>query len=640
MLALATAAAPPPLVAIVVALALASTVRLAAGTGSWTQLGPYGGDVNALAADPRHPGILYAGTLTSGAFKSVDGGANWSAASRGLPPWYVDALVVDPFQPSTVYAALGNGVARSLDAGASWSPGNLKATTFSLAADPSIPGMLYAGTTVGVFRSLDGGASWQPRNAGMPQYFSVKALAIDPVHPNVLYAGAAAGGILRSTDRGASWAFAGLASRSVNALVIDPRAPAVVYAGTDRGVFRTTDRGLTWTRLTRCATSALVIAGRSRRAVYAAGCGGIARSSDQGATWTIPGKELDGTDVNSIVVDPFEPGTLYAGASTSSGPGSALGGVFKSTDRAATWEASSRGLVDLSIDALAVDPNTPTNLYAVVRGVKKVFKSTNGGIEWSPLDLQPNGQGISALAIDPAEPSTVYAAASPILEKTIDAGASWTALPAPFILLLAVDPRAPATLYGEGAGDFYRSADGGSSWTTVGSVEDAFFYYQLAMDPSSTPSTLYAAGSVGLKPPQAKLVKSTDRGATWTAIEQDLPGTGVWSVGIDPAAPSTLYVGTDSGVYKSTDGGGSWTLLSRGPADWVPALVVPAPCTIYAESMGKGVLVSDDGGASWASVNRGLGSGRGSLLVADPRSPDKLYIGIDGGGLRTLTRRP
>ena len=145
------------LLIILLALLLASPTRLvSAGTNVWTSIGPYGGDINALAIDPLTPATLYAGTDTYGVFKSTDGGGHWNAANTGMPtPTDVSALAIDPSTPATLYAATwGTGVLKSTDGGEHWSefnPGLTNPYVSTLAIDSAVPTNLYAGTNGGVF---------------------------------------------------------------------------------------------------------------------------------------------------------------------------------------------------------------------------------------------------------------------------------------------------------------------------------------------------------------------------------------------------------------------------------------------------------------------------------------------------------
>jgi photosystem II stability/assembly factor-like uncharacterized protein len=143
--------------------------------------------------------------------------------------------------------------------------------------------------------------------------------------------------VFKSTDGGDSWtAVITGATRAVYALAVDPTTPATLYAGTERGVFK---------------------------------------STDEGANWTING--LLGVIVRALVIDPTTPATLYAGTEG--------GGVFQSTDAAASWTAVNAGLTSTYVLALAIDPINPDTLYAGTFFDGGVFQSTgwrsqlNGG---------------------------------------------------------------------------------------------------------------------------------------------------------------------------------------------------------------------------------------------------------------------
>jgi photosystem II stability/assembly factor-like uncharacterized protein len=138
-------------------------------------------------------------------------------------------------------------------------------------------------------------------------------------------------------------------------------------------------------------------------------------------------------DVSVLVVDPRHPATVYAGSNggDSQEPGD---GVFKSTNGGRTWRAMNTGLGrQVSVDALAIDPQMPATLYAAANG--RVFKSTDAGASWrvASAGLVHQGEAVSTVAVDPLTASTLYAgtvsedvrvAAAGIYQST-DAGATW-----------------------------------------------------------------------------------------------------------------------------------------------------------------------------------------------------------------------
>jgi photosystem II stability/assembly factor-like uncharacterized protein len=171
--------------------------------------------VTALAIDPVTPTILYAGT-DGGLFKSTDGGGNWdkvNTASTAIPPesingarekiasrslvsiaanppghsLWMNALVIDPAMPTTLYAGTTGGVLKSRNAGETWNAGLTEQYVTTLAIDPASPTTLYAGTLNGVFKSTDGGETWHAVNPSLP-FIRVNFLIFDSAIPTTLYA--------------------------------------------------------------------------------------------------------------------------------------------------------------------------------------------------------------------------------------------------------------------------------------------------------------------------------------------------------------------------------------------------------------------------------------------------------------------
>ena len=155
------------------------------------------------------------------------------------------------------------------------------------------------------------------------------------------------------------------------------------------------------------------------------------------------------------------------------------------------------------------------------------------------------------------------------------------------------------------------------------------YVYSLAIDPV-TPSTLYA-GTYG-----GGVFKSVDGGSSWSAINTGLSNTNVYSLAIDPFVPSTLYAGTiGGGVFKSVDGGSNWSAINTGLSNpYVCSLAIDpvTPSTLYAGTNG-GVFKSVDGGSSWSAMNTGLSNTYVWSLAIDPVTPSTLYAGTNGGGV-------
>ena len=177
---------------------------------------------------------------------------------------------------------------------------------------------------------------------------------------------------------------------------------------------------------------------------------------------------------------------------------------------------------------------------------------------------------------------------------------------------------------------------GDNQWTSIG--PEGGTVSTLVVDPAN-PATLYAVANGGI-------FKSTNGGGSWSLTNVGLSAMPASILLIDPSNPSTQYAGTHSnGLFKSTDGGGSWNPSNSGlPSSWwVDALVIDPsnPATLYAvNSYSYGVYKSTDGGGSWKPFNTGLTSTySANSLVIDPSNPATLYMFADVG-LFKYTKAP
>jgi photosystem II stability/assembly factor-like uncharacterized protein len=629
-----------------------------AGINVWTSNGPEGVYVGALAVDPTTPTTLYAGTENGRVFKSADGGGTWNAAHAGLTsPYPVRALAIDPTAPTTLYAATSDWLYKSTDGAGTWSTTGLPSQgVWALAIDPETPTTLYAGTFNGVFKSTDSGSTW---GATGPVDGDVDLLAIDPTNSTTLYAHARGSGIFKSTDAGTTWdaANAGLPDTfGVVALVIDPITPGILYAGGYGGVFKSADGALTWNAsgLTEVRVAVLAIDPTTSTTLYAGALGGgVFKSTDGGGTWSATGLRPN-ADVNALAINPATPTTVYAGTSWA-------GGALKSTDGGSTWMAINTGLPRdlLGASAVAVDRTHPTRVYANTLGV---FRSTDHGDTWSAFDAGLTNAGVEALAIDPTTPSTLYAGSDGGVfgvSKSTDGGRTWVAANTgledgypgdypPGVLALAIDPAASTTLYAGTRNGVFKSTDGAGTWRNVlrtaggSDIPSISSFPVLAIDPIIS-TTLYAAPDSGC------LFKSTDGGDTWLLECLGLPEYPLSAVAIDPTTPTTLYAGTWYGVYKSTDGGDTWnatalTSPDRSSSSEYALVIDPnTPTTLYAGTIdpslltgpnNRGVFKSTDGGGTWSTLNTGLSDWRDlriNTLAIDPIRPTRLYAGTDTG---------
>jgi xyloglucan-specific exo-beta-1,4-glucanase len=640
-----------------IAAAAASPAPALAAEGSWSSLLD-GGPVWAVAAHPTRHGWLLGGTKTAGIFRSKDGGATWQPARRGIETGWVCAIAFDPAHASVVYAGLQDSnpfLFKSRDGGTSWLPlrtGLQIGAAVALVVDPRRPRTLFATNGNQVSRSSDGGASWHVLNAGLTAGV-INALAIDPAPQGALYAGAS--GVFRSNNGGASWTPAGLGPGQVSALAIAPRS-SILYAAADNGLFKSADRGRTWTRQLSGALTSVAVDPESPEEVFAGGSE-LWRSTDGGATWRRADVNLRGFSVMAIAPVGGAGRAVVAGAAD---PIGFTGALFTSGDRGATWAVSGRGLVDRNILGFAADPAAPSTLYASDQD-QGLFRSADAGLDWSALTVPGLSPAAGRLVIDPAHPSTLYLVAGPLF-KTTDGGATWQHLgtaPVPrfppgtgqFDSLslqgLAVDPSDPSTLYGAEGAALFKSSDGGQSWASVAQAQDVEVdFFDVVVDPNA-PATVYAAGAhvnaATSEPDGPTLFKSMDGGASWASVAAGLPA-GLVRLAVEPTS-SRLYAGTGGGLFVSGDGGSSWQRQTGITTEPILAVAVPAKGKVFAVQAAAGVHRSKDGGASWLALNSGLDTFPANFLVVADRPPPRqsssgptttLYLGLAGGGLQSF----
>ena len=295
---------------------------------------------------------------------------------------------------------------------------------------------------------------------------------------------------------------------------------------------------------------------------------GIFKSTNGGAGWSTVNQGLRSVNVGPLVVDPGNPNTVYAGTAGS--------GLLKSTDNGGSWRQLQIGLTSSGFSALAIDPFNPATVYTVVDG--DILKSTTNGESWSSSDTGlPGGVYVYTLAIDPRDPNVIYAATNYGLFKSTAGGGSWSSVSNGLDhFFLVIDPSNSKTIYAVSVyycdlSDFcsttvFKSTDGGASWnrSDTGLSSTPFSYVSaLVIDPINTANLYVSVYSGG--PDAYRTYKSTDSGASWSAIGAGLPNSGVSSLAIDPVNPNVIFAGTfEDGVFKSTDGGATWNPLNDG----------------------------------------------------------------------------
>jgi photosystem II stability/assembly factor-like uncharacterized protein len=305
---------------------------------------------------------------------------------------------------------------------------------------PKNPDIIYVATNDYIYKTRDGGQTWTNLSQGM-SHSRVISMAIDPAYPATVYAGTKGDAVYKSYDGGQRWISqrAGLddvtISSVVNQFVFDPADNTHLFVATTMGVFETKNAGDSWT------------------------------------------KRMDGMKEVLMVVtlglDPTRPAILYAGTS---------GGAYKSVDQAGHWEKVNNGLVSpdiikssraLSVTAVLVDPFEPDTVYAST--LAGLYKTTNGGQVWVRIGQSLQDQMLFSMILDRTKQGVIYLGGREGVHRSVDGGATWSTLNTGLATLnirsLVQSPTDPDMFYaGTNGSGLYRSKNRGETWELVPTV--------------------------------------------------------------------------------------------------------------------------------------------------------------------------
>jgi photosystem II stability/assembly factor-like uncharacterized protein len=494
--------------------------------------------------------------------------------------------------------------AASLSPSDSWQPvGPFGGDALTLAADPGDFSRLFVGTTNSqIYSSIDGGAHWTHWSEITNRQDSrVVRIIVHPSEPRTIFAGAFnsqdGGGVYRSSDGGRTWAdLPGISKQSVRALVMSPKDPGTLFAGTATGVFRTTDSGASWQRIS-------------------------------------PEDHEDLVNVVSLALDPDSPQVVYAG--TTHLP-------WKTTDGGASWFSVKEGLIDDSdIFSIAVDWSSHETAY--LAACSGIYRSDNSGLQWRKIQGIPtSARRTRAVTQDPSQPKVVYAGTTEGLWKTEDGGSNWKRTTSPTLIVnqVLVDPKESAhVLLATDRAGILESRDAGVTFQPVNAGFSHRQAWRLVGDSSQIAAAVLHDKEYG------GVFVSQD-GSHWNALSQGLDGNEVYSLarGLD----GELLAGTNAGLYRYQATSDHWertgkllrvvTLKSgRDGVASAPLENAIADLTSFGPSLfaatPNGVLESRDKGATWMAVSPDWAADRiavsNELLVA--ATPAGLQLSSDRG---------
>ena len=475
------------------------------------------------------------------------------------------------------------------------------------------------------------GAGWEfggPVNIGG----RISALAMHPDDMQTIYAGAASGGIFKSTNTGQTWTpvFEDAMSLSIGDIALAGSDPGVVYVGTGEanagggsvtydgdGVYRSDDGGMSWVHLGLDNTGSIgrvAVHPSDPDIAYVAAMGrlfsnnperGVFKTTDGGESWQKILFVNDSTGAIDIVLHPDDPDIVYAAMwervrtpdrRKYGGQGS---GIFRSHDGGATWSELTSGLPNNSPDVgrigIDISLSDPDVLYAIyaddVGYFDGVFKTTNGGDTWTRTN--------------DASLSSMYASYG------------W------WFGRLVIDPADPDIVYGIGF-DLYKTVNGGNSWSNISGPVHVDQHDLIAHPLDHGFVVLGNDGGVYL---------SYNAGSSWTFLD-NLPITQFYTCEVDEQYPERFYGGTqDNGTNRTFAAGlGNWESIYWGDGFYV--LVDPLNNNyVYAEYQYGNFARSTNGGASFTSAMNGISSSDRknwcTPFVFDPNNPEILYYGAN-----------
>jgi len=664
-----------------------------------------GGRTKAIAFNPNNPNILYVATAVGGIWKSTDGGNSYTPITADQPTHVFQTLTLDPTNPDIIYAGSGEihgyygiGILKSTDGGRTWAllgKDVFKGLVVSaIVVHPQNHNIVYAATSSavsvlgealpprGVFKSTDGGHTWTAQ-ASCDRCAGISDLVMEENNPQVLYAGAYGGGVLKSTDGGAHWGWLtnGLPDRGfgrVELAIGHGSQSGILYAGLAARVnvdgqvkpwgllYKSTDHGQSWQLLrntpnycsTQCGYDNIIaVHPTNANIVYIGGnmisngyrWGGVVhKSTDGGATWQdmTPGTALNRMvhpDMHAIAFRPGNPNDVWVGCD---------GGIFRTTNGGQTWAAHNGNINTLQFEGLGVHPTNPD---IAIGGLQDNAKAKFDGSKWTGMDSGDAGYS----AIDPFDPSIWYSTRYSMQGVTVqfqrnDQGGTQPLGDWPqktqgidvhdrveFYVPFALDQSQAGVIY-LGTHRLYHTANRGESWQAIsGDLTRGEKTHgdisAIAIAPNDS-QTIYTGSSDGI------VSVTHDGGNNWQNITGNLPNRYVSEIAVSSASANTAYVvfngynthtpQTPGHVFKTTNGGQSWQNISSNLPD-IPVLSIaldPEKSQNIYIGTDIGVFRSTNDGGSWAFFNQGLATVPVRRLVMNRRT-GYLWAATNGRGI-------
>ncbi|HEY2785690.1 MAG TPA: hypothetical protein VGJ05_12035, partial [Fimbriiglobus sp.] len=532
----------------------------------------------------RHVGVLVGGGPESAIFKSTDAGKSWKKLTAGLPTHNMGriALAVSPQKPDVIYAHVQSAAARE-DRGA-------------------------------FFRSENGGESWTRKGAtGVQTGEYYGELFPDPNTFDKIYI--MDSGVQVTTDGGKTFSrvsWPGIHPDN-HALVFDPTNPLHLIEGNDGGLYESYDNGKTWRHFDNMPTIQYYRVGVDNALPFYNVYGGAqdngtsgtpSRSSNRFGVRTADTFRVGGADGMQVRIDPTDPDIIYT-----SSQGGALVRLDRKTGQNKSIRPRGQGVRWNWDTPLIISPHDPKRLYY---GGSTLFRSDDRGDTWKAVskDLTKN--------LDP--------------KKAVVMGKVWAddeavnhnlfTTPLSIVTALSESAKKEGLLYvGTDDGLVQVSEDGGTTWRKIekfpGIPDGTTWVTDVRASASETDAVYVSFHNWQRGDFNPYLLKSTDRGKTWTSIVGNLPPrNGIWNVIDDPVNKDLLFAATEFGLYMTIDGGKVWAKMSGAPVIQFRHMEIqPRDGDLVCGTFGRGIFIFDD----YAAL-RGL--------TADARSQDGVLLPI------------
>jgi len=483
----------------------------------WRAIGPaiMGGRIDDIAVVEGNPSTFYVGVATGGVWKTTNAGTTFDPIFDEQSNHSIGDICIAPSDPNIVWVGTGE-------------PNNRQSSSWG----------------DGVYRSLDGGKTWQ--NMGLKDSKHIGRVVIDPKNPNVVYV--AALGHLWGPNR-------------------------------ERGVYKTTDAGKTWTQslfvnddtgvtdiaMDQQSPGTLYAAAYQRRRVPWGFNGGgpgsaIYKTIDGGASWTKLTRDLPEGITGRIGFDVYraDPGIVYAIIEN------ARGGVFRSEDRGATWKKmSDLNSRPMYYSQIRIDPNNDQRIWQLAANM---FTADDGGKTWAQNVVTRIHGDYHALWINPANSNHMLAGSDGGLHQSYDRGRSWdyiNTIPLGQFYEISLDNQKPYMVYG-GLQDNGSWAGPSGTLNSEGITNDEWFrtgggdgFYSVV--DISDPSIIYVESQDG-NVARLELKTSERRNIRPEPPAGEKPYRFDWNspIVISPHNNRTIYFGGNR-VFRSTDRGDTWT---------------------------------------------------------------------------------